>query len=131
MAFGLSDQVVWRACKYHVSTLFSAFWSHVYHPVGNLDDVGMMFYYHYAVPAFYQGMEGRKQLLDVVKMQTSGRLVKDKHHGVVQCSFHQIGSKFHTLGFTAAERAAALSKFQVAQTDILEWFEFCHNTGFF
>jgi hypothetical protein len=70
--------------------------------VGTLDDFHVVLNDDNGVTAFYQGVEGLQQAVDIMEMQARCRLVKDKHRGLLSFLSDEV-SQFDALVLTARE----------------------------
>ena len=71
------------------------------------------------VSSFYKGIKGTQQSVDIMKVKTGCRFVKDKECGL-QFFLPDKVCQFYTLILTTRKSRRTLSKFDVAQTYILE-----------
>ena len=95
-----SGYLLGSACGNEVSTGFASFGAYVYDMVGLLDDIHDMLYDYNRVTVLNQPVKGLEQGVDVVEMQTCGRLVKYEHRGS-RCLRCQIPCQLDTLVFAA------------------------------
>ena len=66
-----------RADRNYLTAAGAAFRSEIDHPIGGLDDIEIVLDDDHRVAVIAQAVQDLKQLLDVVEVQTGGRLIED------------------------------------------------------
>ena len=82
------------------ATFVSALRTEVYHVVGTLNHVKIVLNDQYGMPTRNEGIEGAKQALDIVEVESRGGFVKDEQSGFRALQSKIIG-QLHTLVFTS------------------------------
>lgn len=82
----------------HPSASHAAFRPHVNNIIGCADDIHVMLNYHHRVSLFHEFLKYRQQVVNVLEVQSGGRLVKDvnRFSGVAPGKF---GRQFYPLRF--------------------------------
>ena len=117
------DQLLGGASKKELATVTTPFETDVDYPVGHLDDVVVMLDDNDRVTTGDEAVERLDELLYIMEMEASGRLVENEELGVVGTALDEIGGEFDALRLTAAEGAGRLTQLEVAETDILQGLE--------
>src|ERR1035437_3051277 len=99
MAGRVGGQVFGCAHTHHRAATGAAFGSQVNQPVGGLDHIQIVFYYHNRVAHIAQLVQDFEQQVDVGKMQTGGRLIEDVERAA-GVAFAELERKFDALRFT-------------------------------
>lgn len=119
IAIFYSKNLIPRACEYKISSFIATFRTNIDNSVSIGDDVEIMFDYKYGVPFFYQSIEDIKELLNIRKMKTGCRFIKNIER--LPCrSFGEIKCELDSLWFTSWKCWSRLSKGDIAETDIDE-----------
>ena len=109
------DQCFGRSLKHQLSSLVSALRPQINDVVGMSNDVQVMFNDDNGVTLIQECIERNKQLLDIMCMQSGRRFVKHKEGVCLPVATGKEGGKFDALGFSAAERIAALAEGHISQ----------------
>ena len=94
--------------------------------VGTLDDIQVMFDNYQGMTPFYQRLESMEQSLDIMEVQTGGWLIEDEERRRLVFLADKVG-EFHTLVLTAGEGAGVLAELDIAQSNLLQRFEFADD----
>src|SRR4030042_504923 len=86
----------------HAATFVAALWSQVYDPVGTLDYVQVVLDDDDRIPSVHQLVEHFQQVPNVLKVQSSGRLVEDVE-GASSSPPRQLSSPLFALSFRPGE----------------------------
>jgi hypothetical protein len=126
----------------HLPSPRPTFGTKVNYPVCRLDHFQVVLNHDDRAPCLYQTAKGSQQFADVIKMQSSGRLIKDVNQarpaaGVVArcrmrgfaCGGMQVGSQFHALRLAAGESRRRLPQTQISQANLLEGTQFFGYLG--
>lgn len=111
-----------------LATVLTAFGTHIDNPVSGLDDVEIMFNHNHGVTTVDQAPEDFKETFDVIGVETSGGLVEDVE-GLAGAATSKLSGKLNTLRFPTGEGRSGLTKFDVAETDLLDGLEFGGDSG--
>ena len=87
---------------YNIAAAVASVGTHVYDMVGTLDYLKVVLDDDYGVSARDEGVEGLKELLYVVEMKASGRLVEDEHRGDYLLQTYEV-CQFHALVLSARQ----------------------------
>ena len=102
VAVGTSSHLLWCAAADELSSGGSAFGSEVDIIIGHLDDIKIVFNDEYGMTALDEGIEAGEETTDVVKVETSSRLIKNEERRHLFFRTNII-CKLHTLVLAAGE----------------------------
>ncbi len=88
-------------------------------PVGNLDNIQVVFNNHHSVTSIHQPLQDIDQLVDIGGMQTDRRLVQDID-GLPGGTLGKFAGELYTLRFASGEGGCGLADPDIAQADILQ-----------
>ena len=94
---------LWRTGNNQVATLVTSFRTEVDDIVGAFDDIKIMLDDNQRVPSLNECIESMKQSLDIMEVQTGGRLVEDEEGRFLIFLTDEEG-KFDTLVFSTRKR---------------------------
>lgn len=97
----------------------SAFGAKVDHPISALDDIEIVLDNNNRIAAINKPLKHFQKHVDIGKMQTGRRLVKQVQRPA-RIALAKLRGQLDTLGFTAGQRRCRLSKFEITQTNFLE-----------
>src|SRR5690554_4653491 len=109
------DQLFRRTLKNQLSALFAAFGAYVYHPICTFDHFHIVLDHQNTITLCDQGIERGQQLLNIVKMKSGCRLIKDKKRLFTIVSLDQEGGELDPLGLSARKGAGGLAEFDISQ----------------
>ena len=115
------DHILYAAAEYEFSAFVSGVRPQVYDMVGSFDDNGVVFYHHNAVSFGKEAVKTHQQFVDVIKMKSGRRLVKNEKYILFLAAFCREGKKigqFQTLAFSAAERVFAILDEEPEKADV-------------
>lgn len=92
-----------------LSAAASAFRPKVNDPVSRLDDIQVVLNHHDGIPLVAQLVQNLQQLLNIGKVQTGGRFIKDIQR-LPGTAFGQLPRQLDALGLAAGERGSRLTK---------------------
>ena len=78
-----------------------------------------MFYHYHCVAFIHKAVEHVEKYLNILKMQSCGRLIENKHR-VARTLASKLGSKLHTLAFSSRQCTRWLSELDVSKPYILQ-----------
>ena len=90
--------------------------------VGTLDDIHVVLDDENGVTTLYEGIEGLKQSVDVVEVQSRGGFVEDEEGRLLTFLTDEVG-QLDALVLTTRERRRVLPEFDISQADVLEGFQ--------
>ena len=103
------------------SSPFSSFRPHINNMIGNLDHIKVVLYHQNGIPPVHQFVQNCEQKIDILKMQSGGRLIQDikSPAGILLGKF---SSQLDTLCFATTEGDSGLSQCDVSQPYFLQYF---------
>lgn len=134
--FQVAARIAVRAGRYfvrcaahdHAAALRASFRAEVDDVVGTFDDVHIVFDDDERMAAQDESVESRQQAFDVVEMQPRGRFVEDEN-GRFRFLHAEIVGQFHALVLAARKGIGRLTQLDVAQSHVLQRFEFFRYLG--
>src|SRR3954447_7667009 len=79
--------VWWNTCVNDIATLISGFRAHINYPIRSFDHIKVMLYYNYRMALVDECIKRCEQFLNIMKMQTGCRLIKNKKYVAASFSF--------------------------------------------
>ena len=77
-----------RATDDHVPAGFTPFWPEVDQVISTLDDLHIVLDHQQRVPLFEEPVKGVQELVNVLEVQTRGRLIEDEQVRALRCHAH-------------------------------------------
>ena len=108
-----------RAGVDHQTSRVSAFGAQVNQPISGLQDVQVVLDDEHRGAGLDQFPESGQQLVNIVKMETGGRLVKYEQR-VLRRFVGQVGRKTHPLRLTARQGGGRLAEAQISKAHLVQ-----------
>ena len=105
--------------SHHPTPGSSTFGSHINDIVSTLDYVHIVFYHYHCVAFIHKAVEHVEKYLNILKMQSCGRLIENKHR-VARTLASKFGCELHKLAFSSRQCTRWLSELDVSKPYILQ-----------
>ena len=116
------------ACDDHFAALSAAFGTHVDDVIGQFDDIEVVLNDDDGVAFVDEAGQHGHEGADVFEVESGGGFVENVER-LARVFLGQFGGEFHTLALTAREGGGRLPEFDVAESDVLQDFDFLENLG--
>ena len=106
----------------------AGFGTQVDDPVGRFDDVEIVFDHDDGVAQIDQPIEHVEQLANIIKMQSSCRLIENVN-GLAGVGTRQLGGQLDALGLAAGQRRSGLAQSEIAEAHVFQRLQHAANLG--
>ena len=105
-------------CRYDLPSAFTAFGAEIYDIIRCLDHIKIMFYHNNGISALSQALQYLNKFMDIGKMKTRCRLIKNIYR--LSCApSRKLRGKLDTLCLTAGKCCGRLTQLYISEPDLI------------